>query len=184
MFVGKMVVFSGGKASGFKNIHDHDTYDTDGTRLFRVRGTCAEDVRAVQVEEKPSSLNSEDVFVLETPSKTFIWSGQASVEDEVEIAKAIIKIVSPGRDPEIVSEGSEPDDFWEALGGQGDYSKVAVDFDKPILDPRLFHCKEMSNGSLRAIEINNFDKNVSIDSILQFFSVLLTSLQSNQLNRH
>jgi len=159
MFVGKMVVFSGGKASGFKNIHDHDTYDTDGTRLFRVRGTCAEDVRAVQVEEKPSSLNSEDVFVLETPSKTFIWSGQASVEDEVEIAKAIIKIVSPGRDPEIVSEGSEPDDFWEALGGQGDYSKVAVDFDKPILDPRLFHCKEMSNGSLRAIEINNFDKN-------------------------
>ena len=27
MFNGKMVVFSGGKASGFKNITDHDTYD-------------------------------------------------------------------------------------------------------------------------------------------------------------
>ena len=32
------ILFSGGKASGFKNITDHDTYDVDGTRLFRVRG--------------------------------------------------------------------------------------------------------------------------------------------------
>lgn len=30
------MVFLGGKASGFKNVHDHDTYDVDGTRLFRV----------------------------------------------------------------------------------------------------------------------------------------------------
>ena len=37
MFGGKMTVFSGGKASGFKNVHDHDTYDVDGTRMFRVR---------------------------------------------------------------------------------------------------------------------------------------------------
>ena len=36
MFGGKMVVFSGGKASGFKNVHDHDTYDADGTRMFRL----------------------------------------------------------------------------------------------------------------------------------------------------
>ena len=34
----KKIFFSGGKASGFKNITDHDTYDVDGTRLFRVRG--------------------------------------------------------------------------------------------------------------------------------------------------
>ena len=27
------------QASGFKNVHDNDTYDVDGTRLFRVRGT-------------------------------------------------------------------------------------------------------------------------------------------------
>jgi hypothetical protein len=33
---GKMVVFLGGKASGFRNLHDHDTYDVDGTRLFQV----------------------------------------------------------------------------------------------------------------------------------------------------
>ena len=71
MFGGKMVVFSGGKASGFRNVHDHDTYDADGTRMFRVRGTCAEDVRATQVPEAAASLNSEDVFILETPGNTW-----------------------------------------------------------------------------------------------------------------
>ena len=29
-------MFLGGKASGFRNLRDHDTYDVDGTRLFRV----------------------------------------------------------------------------------------------------------------------------------------------------
>ena len=76
MFGGRMVVFSGGKASGFRNVHDHDTYDADGTRMFRVRGTCAEDVRATQVQEVAASLNSEDVFILETPGNTWIWTGE------------------------------------------------------------------------------------------------------------
>ena len=57
--------------SGFRNVHDHDTYDADGTRMFRVRGTCAEDVRATQVPEVAASLNSEDVFILETPGNTW-----------------------------------------------------------------------------------------------------------------
>ena len=36
MFKGKMVVHAGGKASGFKNRADVDSYDKDGTRLFQV----------------------------------------------------------------------------------------------------------------------------------------------------
>ena len=114
--------------------------------------------RAEQVEELTASLNSEDVFVLETPAKTFIWTGQASIEEELNIAKGIIELISPNRDLEVITEGSESDDFWDALGGKGDYSRAAVNFDKPILEPRLFHCKEMSNGSLRALEINHFEK--------------------------
>ena len=180
MFDGKMIVFSGGKASGFKNITDHDTYDVDGTRLFRVRGTSEGDVRAEQVEEITASLNSEDVFVLETPTKTFIWTGQASDPEELEISKGIIESISPGRDAENINEGSEPDEFWEALGGKSDYSQVAVNLDKPILEPRLFHCKEMSNGTLRALEINLFEKDVSFEisitfwfQLRHFFSALL-----------
>ena len=33
---GKMIIFTGGHASGFRNVHDYDTYDLDGTRLFHV----------------------------------------------------------------------------------------------------------------------------------------------------
>ena len=29
---------------------DYDTYDKDGTRLFRVRGTCKEDVMTTQIQ--------------------------------------------------------------------------------------------------------------------------------------
>lgn len=158
MFGGKMIVYSGGKASGFKNVHDHDTYDVDGTRMFCVRGTSADDVRATQVPEVAASLNSEDVFILETPNNTWIWTGQASNEDEQSIAAGMSELVSPGRDAETIQEGSEPEDFWNAIGGQGEYSKVAVDFDKPILDPRLFHCQLMANGNLKAVEINNFEQ--------------------------
>ena len=52
-------------------------------------GTCPEDIRAEQVGEFAVSLNSDDVFILETPSKTWIWSGEGSDEDELEIAKGI-----------------------------------------------------------------------------------------------
>ena len=76
IFKGKMVVHSGGRASSFKNRVDQDSYDVDGTRLFHVRGTNEFDTRAVQVEEKASSLNSNDCFVLETPAETYIWYGK------------------------------------------------------------------------------------------------------------
>lgn len=155
MFAGKMIIFSGGKASGFKNVHDHDTYDVDGKRLFQVRGTCLDDMRAVQVQEEASSLNSEDVFILEIPSKTFLWIGQDSDSAEVEIAPELVKLVSPGQEVIEISEGEEPDEFWEALGGKNDYSKTALDFNKPILEPRLFHCQE----SGRVVKISNFEQN-------------------------
>ena len=78
VFKGRMVVHAGGKASGFKNRADTDSYDVDGTRLFHVRGTNELNTRAVQVEEKASSLNSNDCFVLETPPCTYIWYGKVS----------------------------------------------------------------------------------------------------------
>ena len=78
VFRGRMVVHSGGRASGFTNRFDSDSYDVDGTRLFHVRGTNEFDTRAVQVEEKASSLNSNDCFVLETPKATYIWYGKVS----------------------------------------------------------------------------------------------------------
>ena len=47
------------------------------------------------------------------------------------------KMSSPCREAEVIEEGNEPDAFWEALGGKGDYSKIIRK--GPVLDPRLFH---------------------------------------------
>ena len=77
-----MVVYSGGRASSFKNRADQDSYDIDGTRLFHVRGTNEFNTRAVQVEEKASFLNSNDCFVLETPGYTYIWYGKVKKDLE------------------------------------------------------------------------------------------------------
>lgn len=54
----------------------------DGTRLFQVKGTSTLNTRAVQVEEMASALNTNDCFVLETPTETYIWYGKVSTDGD------------------------------------------------------------------------------------------------------
>ncbi|XP_071439636.1 gelsolin, cytoplasmic [Hetaerina americana] len=156
IFKGKLIIFMGGHASGFRNVHDHDTYDVDGTRLFRVRGTCPDDTRAVQVPEVAASLNSDDAFILETPINTYIWQGQKCSDEEKEMAVNVSKLVSPDHDPIVVPEGEEPEFFWEGLGGEGEYAKEFLGRTGPLLEPRLFHCHISPSGKFSVEEIGNF----------------------------
>merc|ERR1711970_415730 len=160
MFGGSMVVFSGGKASGFNNVHDLDDYDEDGTRLFMVKTASGEsDARVTQVEEKASSLNSDDVFLLETPQSVMIWVGKDSVTEEYEQAARLAGLVCPGRNVVKVEEANEGEEFWESLGGKDDYNTVNY-MDKPILQPRLFHVifNPERSVTVRAFEIFDFQK--------------------------
>jgi len=159
MFKGNMVVFSGGKASGFKNVKDRDDYDEDGVRMFRVRNTCGEvDARATQVPEVADSLASDDVFLLETPSNCWIWSGQECIDEEVEQARRLSALVCPGREVEEIKEGAEGDDFWSALGGgpTSDFRSTRAGLNRPILPPRLFHITARPGRKVRAFEIFHF----------------------------
>lgn len=158
IFKGKIIVFSGGKGSGFKNLRDHDTYDADGTRLFRIRGTCEEDVRAVQMPEVAASLASDDAFVLETPAMTFIWYGKGASEFERSMANSVAKTVSPDREYSEISEGDEPSGFWDGLGGQGEYDTEIDPAGAPFLEPRLFHCTIRNNGKFKVEEVANFEQ--------------------------
>ena len=150
-------IFTKGKASGFKNIHDHDSYDVDGTRLFRIRGTCAEDVRATQVEETASALASDDVFILETPKNTYIWYGKGANDFEHSMGSSVSKTISPDRSPIEINEGSEPQEFWDALGGKADYDTEIDPPGAPFLDPRLFHCS-VHYGKFRVEEVPQFEQ--------------------------
>ena len=44
------------KATGFKNREEEDSYDVDGRSLFRVRGTCPEDVMTTQIQPECVSI--------------------------------------------------------------------------------------------------------------------------------
>jgi villin 1/advillin len=153
LFKGKMVVHSGGKASGFKNRKDADSYDTDGVSLFHVRGTNAINTRAVQVAERASSLNSGDCFVLLTPDTMFVWMGAGANEHERQCAQNIAKILQFNRKLQVVNEGSEPGGFWDALGGKGEYTTTRT-LQTGSFEPRLFQLND--HHGFKATEIFDF----------------------------
>ena len=131
IFKGQMIIHAGGKASGFKNVTASDSYDTDGTALFRLRGTTDQNTVATQVEEVAASLNSDDCFVLVTPSHTYAWNGKNSNAAEKATAMNVSQLLSTsyngtgGRVVEPVAEGSEPAQFWSAIGGKGPYASMS-----------------------------------------------------------
>jgi len=154
LFKGQMVIHSGGKASGFKNKDDADSYDTDGVSLFHVRGSNEIDTRAVQVAEKASSLNSGDCFVLMTPSTIYAWTGGGANAAEGATASGIAEWLKGPRAVEAIAEGSEPEGFWAALGGKGEYPSERV-LAEGSREPMLFSCSN-STGTLALEPIFDF----------------------------
>jgi hypothetical protein len=160
IFGGTMIVRAGGKASGFKNREDNDSYDVDGTELYHVKGTNATNTYGVAVAESASSLNSGDCFVLLTPGKTTIWQGSGANDAEKETAAKIAEVIKVGA-VSTVTEGGEDDDFWGAIGGKGDYPKSRPGEPEPA-DPRLFQCTNVT-GAFAIEEISNFSQEDLID---------------------
>jgi len=164
IFDGMFVVHHGGIGSGFKNVDQADVYDTDGIRLFHVRGTNDWNTRAVQVAERAGSLNSTDAFILETPTQLYAWFGKGCNGDEREFAKKMAPklhgLTTKNKAPENTPEGMEPADFWEALGGkpaggisgafEGEDAEVSQ-----VRDPRLFQVSN-ARGYIWAEEIDNY----------------------------
>ena len=112
LFKGQMIVHTGGHASGWNNTNDSDSYDTDGTALFHVRGTNTSDLFANQVPERASSFNSEDTFVLVVPTHVYVWRGNGTNEEEAAAGLNVANILAAsyngtgGRVVEVVAEGS------------------------------------------------------------------------------
>ncbi|GMT10753.1 hypothetical protein PFISCL1PPCAC_2050 [Pristionchus fissidentatus] len=135
IFDGLVVTLTGGAASGFKGRKDQDTYDLDGTRLFQIRNQSA-----AQVEEAASSLNSNDVFILETPAKNYMWLGQGSNTREKATAVECSKRLRLKTPLDLMYEGKETADFWKALGGKTEYATGTSLIKNEIRTALLFHC--------------------------------------------
>jgi len=155
LFKGKMVVHQGGYASAFKSKKETDTaVDSKAAHLYHIKGTNAYNTKAVEVDPVASNLNSGDVFGLLLSEVVYIWAGKGSNKEENIVASTCLKPLIGGRKVVNVAEGSEPDDFWEALGGKAEYAsaKESVEGQR---DPRLFQCSNVT-GSFKLTEVFNF----------------------------
>ncbi|KAI4380570.1 hypothetical protein MLD38_006747 [Melastoma candidum] len=153
------ITFKGGIGDGYKKfiaekeIQD-ETYQEDGTALFRVQGSGPENMQAIQVDAVASSLNSSYCYILHNDSTIFIWSGSLTSPEDQELAERQLDLIKPNALYKTQKEGTEPEHFWELLGGKSEYpsQKIAHDAEK---DPRLFSCS-FSNENLKVTEIYNF----------------------------
>lgn len=154
MFGGKMIIYTGGRASAFETQQGEKEEVLGDTYLLQVRGNSTINTKAYQVPLKASSLNSNDVFLLTTPTIIYIWCGKGSTGDEREAAK---KIAAEGKaDTLIMAEGKEKAEFWTVLGGQGSYwtdMRTAEEYHEH--EPRLFQCSNAS-GNMKVEEIYDF----------------------------
>ncbi|XP_037091154.1 advillin-like [Pollicipes pollicipes] len=154
MFSGRLVIYAGGKASAFDGpaAEDHllgDTY------LLHVRGTQSLNTKAVQVECRARSLNSNDCFVLRAPEGVTVWCGKGATAEEREVAAAVGQEVSAAC--VTIVEGEEPDAFWSTLGGREEYATGPRLAEERAQPARLFQCSNAS-GAFRVTEVADFDQ--------------------------
>lgn len=159
LFNGRMVVHTGGVASGWKNKCDTNSFDEDGVGLYRIRGNQANNVICTQVEETASQLNSCDAFVLTdyNNKKIYVWHGAAASEAETQAAfNNAAVLANAGSETIELKEGEEPEEFWAVLGGKTEYCSIKEGEVAPR-DPRLFQCSN-ATGSFKVEEVFYFEQ--------------------------
>jgi len=117
-----MVVYSSGAGSGqFASAKETDKpYDPD-RQIFHVKDPEGAPY-AVSIEKKASNINGEDCFILYMDHLSLLWVGKEASEGAKAAGRKIAGVLSgDGSKPLEMDEGEEMPDFWEQLGGQGEY---------------------------------------------------------------
>ena len=91
------------------------------------------------------SLNSSDVFVLHNPHACFMWVGKGSIGDERECAREVLGRISKP-DADLVTEGNEPQTFWQMLGGKADYGSAKQIWVSFFESPNGLLCRGREKG--------------------------------------
>ncbi|XP_035260434.1 supervillin isoform X2 [Anguilla anguilla] len=152
LFQGGLVIHKGSREDSSTN--------TGGWRLFCVRGEAAEEGSLVEVDCRCSSLRSRASLVLLHPQEgaLFLWHGCKSHVRAREVGQKTAERLAQTCPPELglssnssvevqeVEEGTEPAEFWNALGQQDRkaYDCMLKDPGKYNFTPRLFHLSASS----------------------------------------
>ncbi|XP_059309256.1 villin-2-like [Lycium ferocissimum] len=155
-----MLVLKGGLSSGYKNyiadkgLND-ETYTADSVALIQLSGTSVHNNKAVQVDAVPSSLNTNECFLLQSGTSLFSWHGNQSTYEQQQLAAKVAEFLKPGAAVKHTKEGTESSAFWFALGGKQSYTskKVTPEVSR---DPHLFAYSFNKGGKFEVEEIYNF----------------------------
>ncbi|XP_062085157.1 villin-1 [Humulus lupulus] len=154
-----LIIYKGGKSAGYRKflaeegIND-EMYNESEDAFFRIQGTSPDNMRAIQVDQVPSSLNSSYCYILKSGASVFTWIGNLSLTRDHDLLHRMLEFINPTWQPISVREGSEPDIFWTALGGKSEYAK-GKEIKGHVEDPRLF-LLNITEGDFKAKEIFNF----------------------------
>ncbi|KAL5219060.1 hypothetical protein ABZP36_019744 [Zizania latifolia] len=148
-----IIPLEGGFASGFKK-PEEEKFET---RLYICKGK-----RAIRVKEVPfarSSLNHDDVFILDTENKIYQFNGaNSNIQERAKALEAIQHLKEKYHngvcDVAIVDDGklqaeSDSGEFWVLFGGFAPIGKKAVSDDDIVLEttpPKLY---SINNGQLK-----------------------------------
>ncbi|ONK69614.1 uncharacterized protein A4U43_C05F24820 [Asparagus officinalis] len=157
----RFILYKGGLSSGYKkfiteNNIDDETYNEDGTALFRIQGSGPDNMQAIQVEAVASSLNSSYCYVLHSGSTVFTWSGSFTSLEDQELLERQLDVIKPAVQYRPQKEGTETEQFWDLLGGKCEHPSQKITRE-PESDPHLFSCA-YSDGDLKVKEIFSFDQ--------------------------
>ncbi|XP_063759964.1 supervillin isoform X3 [Eleginops maclovinus] len=139
-------------------------------RLFCVRGELPEEGSLLEVDCCCAGLRSRGSVVLLNSQQglLYLWTGCKAHSGSREVSKRAVEHLTQTCPPElglsksspvkvqVVEEGSEPTEFWTALGhmDRKAYDCMLQDPGKYNFTPRLFHLSA-SSGSFQAVELQS-----------------------------
>ncbi|GFY80564.1 villin 3 [Actinidia rufa] len=151
-----IIPLEGGIASGFKKVEEEEFE----TRLYVCKGKRV--VRLKQVPFSRSSLNHDDVFILDTKDKIFQFNGANSNIQERAKALEVIQFFKDkyheGKcDVAIVDDGklqteSDSGEFWVIFGGFAPISKKVASEDDVIPEKTPPKCYSIIDGQLKPVD--------------------------------
>ena len=115
LFEGKIEYLEGGVESGFNHVGEPEN---PAPELFRVKGTAG-NIEFKQVKLRKDSLNSDDVFILDTWTVLYQWNGKGSnPAEKLKAGQYLDSVVSArGKDTKkvVLEEGNEGEEFWSFI---------------------------------------------------------------------
>jgi gelsolin len=164
-FANEIKIMEGGIESGFTKV----VQEEHKSRLLHLKGK--KKIRVTEVPMIRDSLNSGDVFILDTHSVIYQWNGKKSGPGEKTKGAQLCRALADERKgiPKIyvIEEGDHDKEFWSLLGGEGPIKTAEeggsdLEAENMMFEKRLFQLSDAS-GEMKFTEIatgKNIKKNL------------------------